>query len=104
MKLGDFLLLERGGAAGQDCRFAFGQIEHQLLNHLLRRCPALRLCVLVPFVPMHIKLLRPELYAALGPLVGGGQSPSEIPLREEFVIDFNFWLNCHPFVYELVEM
>lgn len=104
MKLGDFLLLERRGTAGQDCRLAFGHIEHQLLNHLFGRCPGICLWVLVPFGPMHIKLLRPELYAALGPLVRGGQSLSEIPLGEKFVIDFNFWLNGHPPVYELVEV
>lgn len=82
MKLGVFLLLERRGAAGQDCRLGFRQIENQLLNHLFGGCLCLRLRILVPFGPMDIKLLSPELYAALGPLMRGGQSPGEISLRE----------------------
>ena len=53
---------------------------------------------------MDIKLLSPELYAALGPLMRGRQSPGEISLREKFVIDFYFWLNDHSLVYELVEV
>lgn len=104
MKLGVFLLEERGGAAGQDRRLRPGQVEHQLLDHLLGDCLALRQRILVPLGPMDVKLLGPELDAALGALMRGGQSPGEIPLREKFVIDLYFWLNDDPFVDELVEV